>query len=369
MSARSIIIAGMSHHTQPEQTPDQAAAPHAESLVTVTRGSLVEARHRGFIAIADGRGKLTASLGDVSVRAWSRSAAKPFQAIPLIESGAADHFRLTPRELAVITASHSGEELHLAAVRSIISKTGIDVNDLRCGVHAPFDQAARLALQAEGRAPSVLHNNCSGKHAGMLALATYLNEPVADYVNPNHPIQQRIREVLALFAGVTASDISVAVDGCSAPVFGLPMAALARSYARLVAVEQTDLPATLQSAAHRVITAMTDNPDLIGGTSERLDTDLMRVANGRIISKVGAEGVQLLGVRPCADYPHGLGIAIKIEDGDTRRARDPVVIETLRQLGLLNQIHLAQLERYAHSIVRNHRQLEVGAVRACFTLP
>ncbi|MFN7945288.1 MAG: asparaginase [Blastocatellia bacterium] len=348
--------------------PDLQASPQAEPLVTVTRGMLTEARHRGFIAVVDGRGTLTASLGDVSARTWYRSAAKPFQTIPLISSGAADHFNLTARELAIITASHSGEEIHLDAVRSIIGRTGIDVNDLLCGVHEPFAQAALRELQAEGREPSVLHNNCSGKHAGMLALATFLRLPVADYINPNHPIQQRIREVLALFASVAANDISIAIDGCSAPVFGLPIEAMARSYARLVAVEQTEIPVSLRSAAHRVVTAMTDYPEMIGGTNERLDTDLMRVASGRIISKVGAEGVHLLGVLPCADYPHGLGIAIKIEDGDTRRARDPVVIATLRQLGLLDQQQLAALDRYARATILNHRQLEVGEVQTCFTL-
>ncbi|HWQ35376.1 MAG TPA: asparaginase [Blastocatellia bacterium] len=343
-------------------------APQTVPLVEVTRGELVEARHRGFIAVVDGHGKLIASLGDISTRTWYRSAAKPFQTIPLISSGAADHFRLTPRELAVATASHSGEAIHLEAVASILSKIGLAESALRCGAHAPFDADAAQRLSEAGEEPSALHNNCSGKHAGMLALAGFLNEPVDDYLNPTHPVQQQIRAVLAQFADVQPDEISLAVDGCSAPVFGLSIEAMARSYARLVAAEQTGLPENLRLAAGRVLSAMREYPEMIGGTQGRLDTDLMRAARGRIISKVGAEGVQLLGVLPGDDYPHGLGIAIKIEDGDTRRARDPVVIETLRQSGLLDQSQLRQLDQYAHSVIRNHRQLEVGEVRARFTL-
>jgi L-asparaginase II len=348
--------------------PRHQSAPQSVPLIEVTRGAMTESRHRGFIAVADAHGEVIASLGEISARTWYRSAAKPFQAIPLITSGAADHFKFTQRELAVTIASHSGEAVHLAAVSSILSKIGLDESALLCGAHTPFDPTAAAKLQREGRTPTALHNNCSGKHAGMLALAKFLNEPVADYINPAHAIQQQIRVALAMFADTPVDEISLAIDGCSAPVFGLSVAAMARSYAQLVAIEQTEIPERFHSAARRVVNAMREFPEMIGGTVDSLDTDLMRVARGRLISKVGAEGVQLLGVLPCAEYPRGLGVAIKIEDGDARRARDPVVIETLRQLGLLDQAQLARLERYAHSIVRNHRQLEVGAVRACFKL-
>lgn len=345
------------------------SSPHAITLVEVTRGAMVEARHRGIIAVVDAAGELIASLGDISSKTYFRSAAKPFQALPLLTSGAADHFNLTPRELAITIASHSGEQIHLAAVTSILNKTGVDESALLCGAHLPFDPASARQLEAEGRKPTALHNNCSGKHAGMLALAKFLNEPLADYINPSHPIQQQIRAVLALFADIPVTDITIAIDGCSAPVFGLSIEALARSYAQLVAVEQTEIPRSFYASAQRVVKAMIEYPEMIGGTSDRLDTELMRVARGRIISKVGAEGVQLLGVLPGDDYPHGLGIAIKVEDGDTRRARDPVVIETLRQLGLLDEAQRARLDRYAHSTIFNHRHLEVGEVRPCFNLP
>lgn len=342
--------------------------PLSVPLVEVTRGRLVESCHQGFIAVVNAEGELIASLGDITARTYYRSAAKPFQAIPLITTGAADHFKLTPRELAVIIGSHSGEAMHVETVAAILSKIGLDETALQCGTHPPFDEATARMLKAEGKPPTVLHHNCSGKHTGMLALARFLGEPIENYLDPNHPVQMRIRQALARFADVSMDEITMAVDGCSAPVFGLTIKAMARSYAQFVGWQHANLDDNLGVAAQRVVNAMKDHPEMVGGTNGRLDTDLMLAARGRIISKVGAEGVQLLGVLPDARHPSGLGIAIKIEDGDSRRARDPVVIETLRQLGLLDEEQLAQLARYAGSTLRNYRQLEVGAVRPCFKL-
>ncbi|MGH9766193.1 MAG: asparaginase [Blastocatellia bacterium] len=345
------------------QTPVDAPV-----LVEVTRGSMVESRHRGFIAVADAAGGMVTSLGDVSALAWFRSAAKPFQTIAVIASGAAAHYKLTSRELAVITGSHSGESIHLETVLSILNKIALGESALKCGAHMPFDEAAAKRLRAEDRQPGALLNNCSGKHAGMLAFAKHIGEPVENYIDPNHPIQRRIHSTLARFAGAPDGEIAVAVDGCSAPVFGLSLEAMARSYASLVGAEHTGIGPELAAAAGIVVNAMIEHPEMVGGTRDRLDTDLMLAAKGQIVSKVGAEGVQLLGVKPNENYPKGLGIAIKIEDGDVRRARDPVVIETLRQLGLLNEDQLAQLARYARSTIFNHRGIEVGEVRACFAL-
>ncbi|MGH9847197.1 MAG: asparaginase [Blastocatellia bacterium] len=351
----------MNHESEPRAA---ASAP----LVEVTRGAMVESLHRGFIAAVDAEGEVIARLGDAETRAWYRSAAKPFQTIPIITSGAAEHFALTEEELAVITGSHSGERIHLAPVEDILGRIGLAQSALRCGPHAPFDEATAKQMRAAGFQPTSLHNNCSGKHAGMLAFARHLNEPIENYIDPNHPIQRQIRVVLARFADVPVGEIAIAVDGCSAPVFGLSLEAMARSYAQLVAVEHTDIEPELAAAAKQVVAAMVEHPEMVGGTSKRLDTDLMRAARGQLISKVGAEGVQLLGAKPSARYPKGLGIAIKIEDGDIRRARDPVVIETLRQLGLLDDDGLAILAGYARTTVFNHRKIEVGAVRTCFKL-
>src|SRR5262245_32740292 len=337
-------------------------------LVEVTRGSLVESRHRGFIAVVDGAGAVVASLGDIKTPAWFRSAAKPFQTIPVITSGAAARYGFTPRELAVITGSHSGENAHLETVLSILNKIALDESALQCGAHMPFDDASAKRLRAENSEPRALHNNCSGKHAGMLAVAKHIGEPVDNYLDPDHPIQLRIRSALARFAGAPVDEIEVAVDGCGAPVFGLSVVAMARSYARLAAARHAGIEPELTRAAGAVVSAMIEYPEMVGGTRDRLDTDLMLVAKGEIISKVGAEGAHLLGVKPNERYPKGLGIAVKIEDGDVRRARDPVVIETLRQLGLLDDARLAALARYARSTVFNHRKVEVGEVRTCFKL-
>jgi L-asparaginase II len=232
----------------------------------------------------------------------------------------------------------------------------------------PFDEAAARDLRSSGTPPTALHNNCSGKHAAMLAYASHLGERIDNYLDAAHPIQRRIREVLAAFAAIEPEMIGIAIDGCSAPVFAVSVAEMARSYAQLVGCELTNLDPELCEAASRVTAAMIEYPELVGGTKGRLDTDLMRVARGALISKVGAEGVQLLGIRACARYPRALGIAIKIEDGDTRRARDPVVIETLRQLGVLDEDQLANLSSYSSVTLFNHRRLEVGAVRTCFQL-
>lgn len=342
--------------------------PAAVPLMKITRGSIVESLHRGFIAAVDAEGQTIARLGDIETPTWYRSAAKPFQTIPIIASGAAAHWNLTPKELAVIAASHNGEDIHLETVNSILNKIGLGEEDLLCGAHAPFDETAATQLRIEGQAPNQRHNNCSGKHSGMLAFAKFLSQPTTNYISPSHPIQQQILKVVAEFAEVSTDAVAIAIDGCSAPVFGVSILAMARSYARLVGARHTNVESTWVAAAEQVVDAMTEFPEMVGGSCGRLDTDLMRATNGQIVSKVGAEGVQLLGVRPCRQYPSGLGIAIKIEDGDTRRARDPVVIETLRQLGVLSDDQIAALSAYTSKAVFNHRQIQVGEIRACFKL-
>ena len=355
---RRIIIAPMS-------ITKNEASPSLEALVEVTRGTLAESRHYGIIAVIDGDGQIMTSLGDIKMRTYYRSAAKPFQAIPIITSGAASHYGLTMAELAVINGSHSGEAIHLELVRKILGRVDLDPSALQCGAHMPFDEATAQGMRARGETPNALHNNCSGKHAGMLLLARYLGEPIENYLDPSHPVQLRIRAALAAFADVNEEAIGISIDGCSAPVFALSLAEMARSYARLIAGE---IELLLRTAANHIVGAFISHPEMIGGTKARLDTDVMRVARGALISKVGAEGVQLLGVRPCPRYPRGLGIAIKIEDGDVRRARDPVVIETLRQLGVLDEVQLPSLRDYARAAIYNHRRIEVGEVRTCFQL-
>lgn len=337
-------------------------------LVEITRGRIIESRHRGTVAARTSRGAAAFSLGPVDEQTFFRSAAKPFQTIPLIASGAAARFELTDEQIAITLASHSGEPRHTQLVSSILDQIGVDESSLLCGSHEPFDPETNSTLRAARLAPTPLHNNCSGKHAGMLALAKHLGLPLSDYISPNHPIQQMIRSTIARFAGCSADAIEIAIDGCSAPVFGLTLDQMALSYAHLVHPALLDCPASDRLAATRVVEAMTSWPQLIGGRFHRLDTDLMAVACGRIISKVGAEGVHLLGVVPCDQFPAGLGIAIKIEDGDTRRARDPVVIEILKALGLLDANQLQELSRYGGGQLTNHRGLSIGEIRTTFKL-
>ena len=332
---------------------------------------MVESRHRGFITVVDIEGQRIAGTGDPGMKTYLRSSAKPFQCLPVISSGAADHFQFTARELAVMTGSHSGEPMHLEAVMALLEKIGATESDLQCGAHVPFDEATARQLAAADRPPRTLHNNCSGKHAGLLGLSKYLKAPLAEYLQNSHPVQQEILRTLAEFTGLRIEEMTIAIDGCSAPVFGMSLEAMALSYARLAAARLANLAPSLIAASERLVAAMTEYPEMVGGTVGRLDTDLMRVARGRIISKVGAEGLQLIGVLPDGPggrAPRGLGIAVKIEDGDSQRARNPAVIETLRQLGLLDDEQLAKLSSYAHVRLYNHRRAEVGEVRTCFRL-
>jgi len=339
----------------------------AESLVEVTRGSIVESRHRGHIAAAEPDGTITARLGVPETVTYLRSSAKPHQAIPLVASGAADRFAFTEKEIALACASHSGEEIHTETAASMLKKLGLEPAALKCGTHEPFSAEVARRLRREGREPNVLQNNCSGKHAGMLALARHLNAPTETYDQPDSPVQRNIGKIVSQFSGIPLEEIAVAVDGCGVPVFGLPIKAMALMYARLVATP-LEFDEKIRVACQRIVSAMTAYPEIIGGTVDRLDTEMMHAAEGRLISKVGAEGVYTAGVLPCQDWPRGLGLALKIEDGDDHRARPTVVIESLRQLGVLSGESLKAVSRYSSFDVRNRRGEVTGNVHAAFNL-
>jgi L-asparaginase II len=351
----------MSSHTSNE------GAPRPAPLVEVWRGSVVESRHRGHVAAVDGGGRLVARLGHPDAVTYLRSSAKPHQAIPLVASGAADRFGLTPPEVAVACGSHSGEAVHEEAVAGMLRKIGLDEAALKCGAHEPFDRETALELRRRDEQPRVLQNNCSGKHAGMLALARHLGAPVETYDHPENPVQQLILETIARFSGLTVAEIAHGTDGCGVPVFGMPVRAMALMYAGLVA-PGAGLDDGSSMACARIVAAMTGSPEMVGGTRERLDTQMMRATAGQVISKVGAEGVYTVGVLPCGRWPRGLGLALKIEDGEDRRARPTVVIESLRQLGALGPEALEALRPYASFPIKNHRGDHVGEVRANFEL-
>ena len=346
--------------------PDDVLAGTPASLIEVWRGPIVESRHRGHLTAVDGSDDTIATLGLPETVTYVRSSGKPFQAIPLIVSGAADRFGFTEQEIAIACGSHSGESIHVDTVRSMLGKIGLDESALKCGVHEPFSAEVARELTRKQELPNVLQNNCSGKHAAMLALALHVGAPTESYDDRRNPVQQMIATMFADFSGIPLAEIAVGVDGCGVPVFGVPVRAMALMYARLVAPERFD--AGTRDACKRIIKAMIDFPEMVGGSKDRLDTDLIKAGAGRLISKIGAEGVYTVGVLPSAEWPNGLGLALKIEDGDDHRARPPAVIEALRQLKVLTETQLIALASYAPTIIRNRRGERVGEARAAFTL-
>jgi L-asparaginase II len=341
--------------------------PVPEPLVQVTRGAITESRHRGHVVAVEPEGKIVAFLGSPETVTFLRSSAKPHQAIPLIASGAADRFGFDQREIALACASHSGEPIHTEVAASMLKKIGLGAADLKCGIHEPFSPEVARELRDRGEKPNVLQNNCSGKHAGMLALALHLGAPTSSYDLPGSPVQLAIGRIVSQFSGIPIDDIAVGVDGCGVPVFGVTVKAMALMYARLVAPPE-EFEKTTRETCQRIVAAMTSNPELIGGTADRLDTEMMRATRGSLVSKVGAEGVYTAGVLPCREWPRGLGLALKIEDGDDHRARPTVVIESLNQMGVLNDEALEAVSRYAFFPVRNRNGDVVGEVRASFKL-
>lgn len=351
----------MNEHKMNDDIP--APAP----LVEVRRGSITESRHRGHVVAVDADGQIVARLGAPETLTYLRSSAKPFQAIPLVASGAATRFGFNEREIAVACASHSGEPIHVETVAAMLKKIGLDERALKCGTHEPFSSVETQRLRERNEKPNVLQNNCSGKHTGMLALALHLGAPIETYDQPDNPVQLMIGRAVEQFSGVPLEDIAVGVDGCGVPVFGVTVRAMALMYARLVA-SPTDWDEEGCAACEQIVNAMTAYPEIVGGTVERLDTEMMRASEGALISKVGAEGVYTVGVRPCRAWPRGLGLALKIEDGEDRRARPTVVIESLRQLGVLTGKAYDAVRHYSSFPVHNHRGETVGEVRPNFEL-
>ncbi len=323
----------------------------ASARVEVFRGETVESVHEIRLAVVE-KGGLRFACGDPDELVCLRSAAKPFQAAAVVASGALDRFGAPEEELALVAASHAGEDAHTRGVARLLGRLGLDETSLRCGVHPPFDAATAARL---GGAVSALHHNCSGKHAGMLALALALGAPPASYLDPDGPVQRAILEAVARLAGLAPADVVVAIDGCSAPTFALPLHAAARAFSLLAeperALEYWRLP------LRRVADAMTRHPRLIGG-SERFDTRLTIAGGGRLVAKGGAEGVQGI-----ADRERGLGLVLKVADG-AQRAVAPATLEALRQLGWL----APSLEAEHRPVVANHAGRAVGRIEAKLVL-
>jgi L-asparaginase II len=346
----------------PKHNPERNPAV----LVEVTRGPIVESVHYGVVAVADVDGNLVAWAGNPGTVTYYRSSAKPMQAIPLVESGGADYFGLTDAEVAVTCGSHGGEDIHVQAVLSILDKIGVGPDALACGAHPPIDRDAARELQDLGQSPTALHNNCSGKHSGMLALAKFQGWPVGGYETPRHPVQEVITQTIADFAGLPLDQIAIGVDGCGVCSFGMPVHSMAVSFARLAQADYW--PEPRRSAILRIQRAMTTHPEMVGYRRNNLDTDMMRAGAGFLLSKGGAEGVYCAARTPASGEP-ALGFALKILDGDiTGRARKPASVEGLRQAGFLDEGALSKLEAYWMEEIRNRPGDVVGMVRPAFTL-
>jgi L-asparaginase II len=318
-------------------------------LVEVTRGHLVESRHRGAIIVVDARGGVVLALGDVDQAVFPRSAVKALQALALVESGAADRLGLTPAELALTCASHSGEPEHVESVQDMLGKAGRDGSVLECGAHWPYREDTARAMAAAGARPTPLHNNCSGKHAGFICLACDQRHDPAGYVRPDHPAMRTVVACLAEATGTTLDERNRAVDGCSVPTFAIPLRALALAFARFGTGEgwHPDRAA----AAERLRASA--YPFMVGGTG-RFDTGLMTALGRDVFSKTGAEGVF------CVALPTlGLGLALKCDDG-AGRASEAAVAALLRKL---LPRHASTLDPLASPILRNWNAIEVGRVR------
>ncbi|NUO79330.1 asparaginase [candidate division KSB1 bacterium] len=319
-------------------------------LANLTRGDVIESQHYGHIVVVEGlSGKTIFSRGAPHFITYIRSAAKAFQAMPLYEDAVPEIFNLTEAEMAVIMASHNGEERHVNAVSEILRKSGCKESDLQCGVHVPLGAAVATLMSVSGVKPTMLHNNCSGKHAGMLAACINRGLSIHNYLDFDHPHQQRVLQTVQQWAELPEERMQRGIDGCSAPNFALPLYNMANMYAKLMA-SQEDIP-------KRIVLTYARNPEMIAGEG-RFDTDIMRVTRGRILAKVGAEGIQCLGI----DVPTPMGMAVKIVDGSAR-AVPAIVIAVLEKLELLSPSEIEQLSSYRNVVLRNHRGLEVGKIQ------
>ncbi|MCZ6597570.1 MAG: asparaginase [Planctomycetota bacterium] len=325
-------------------------------LVRVWRGEAVESAHRGAWVLVDGSGRALDGAGDFETPIYARSAVKSLQALPLLETGAADRFAFTEPELAVCAASHDAEACHVETVRGILDRLGLTEEHLRCGPQLPGHPEARRELERlrdrDGEGASPIYNNCSGKHAGFLALALHLGVPPERYLDPESDGQRLVHAAVAEMAGLAVEDVAFGIDGCSAPTFRLPLRSLGAAFARLTAPDR--LAPDRAASCRRIVRAVTNNPVLLGGSHRRLDTDLLQATGGRLYPKIGAEGVYALGVRDA-----GRALAIKIDDGG-RRAVYAEVVGLLERLGLAVGDELAQLERWTDPVLRNRAGLEVG---------
>jgi L-asparaginase II len=335
----------------------RAPAPQVP-LAIVTRGDATDSVHYGSIAVVDAEGRLLFSAGDPRYLTTTRSALKPLQALPLVAGGGIERFGYSPAQTALLCASHSGEPRHVDAVADMLQKIECSADDLQCGVHPPLYYTAREELPPAGARFTALQHNCSGKHSGMLAYCRMCGLPKESYLAFDHPLQEAIRDAVAHMTGVAKSALVAGIDGCSAPNYAVPLDRLAYAFARLAAGGED---ARYGAAPRRLAAAMSAHPEMVSG-ERRNDLILMQAGRGDWVTKVGAEGVQGIGVRS-----RGWGIAIKVVDGNARGLH-PATVSILDQLGLLDAAQRAELEVWREPPIRNYRGIQTGRVTPTVTL-
>lgn len=345
-------------------------------LLEWVRGPLVEAAHLGSIAVVDSSGHLLHAYGDPHTVAFLRSSAKPFQALPFVEQGGAEHFHYTPAEVALACASHETAQFHLDAVQALQKRIGIEESHLQCGPHLPGDADKLREVIQQGIKPTSNFNNCSGKHTAMLAFAKMRGLPLETYLDLNHPIQQDILKTISEMCDIAVSDITLGIDGCSALNFAMPLFNAALGMARMC--DPRELSQVRADACRTITSAMTAHPEMVSNFGE-FDCELMKIGGGKIVTKRGAEGFQIVGVLPGVTHERGVGIAFKVLDGDktsmsdnlerSARVRPPVTLEILRQLGALNEAQLKALEKFApEKELKNYAGIVTGKSRTVFEL-
>lgn len=334
-----------------------------EAVVELTRGGITECIHFGSMAVVDSSGNLLTSLGDPNLLTFPRSSMKPLQALPFVEDGGPEHFGLTEEELAILCASHHGTDEHVRVLRSIHAKVGLQEADLQCGVHWPSDKATVLAMRERGEEPTPYRHNCSGKHSGMLAQAALHDYSKSTYLSMDNPLQQRILRTVAEMCDVRQEDMPIGIDGCSAPVFAMPLRNFALAMARLA--DPFELGEVRAAACKKITHAMMAYPEMVAGPGA-LDTVLMRVMQGKAAVKGGAEGYQMLSVMPgaCGKDSPGIGVALKISDGDpNRRATYATLVGLLKALGFGKEMESEAFRNFNTQILKNWRGLEIGEIR------
>jgi L-asparaginase II len=348
----------------------------AQPILELIRGSIVEATHLGSIAIVDSTGKLLYSHGDPHTVAFLRSSAKPFQALPFVEQGGVEHYNYTQAEIALSCASHETAQLHLDTVQGMQKKIGIEENNLQCGPHLPGDPAKLKEVIIHDIHPTANFNNCSGKHTSMLAFAKMRGLPLENYLAFDHPIQKDILKTFSEMCGIEMEKVALGIDGCSAPNFAVPLFNAALGMARIC--DPRDLSEARAAACKKITSAMTTHSEMVSNYGE-FDCELMKIGQGNIVTKRGAEGFQIIGLMPGMCGEKGIGIAFKVTDGDkssmsdkletNARVRPPVTLEILRQLKALNEAQLQSLAKFGPvKTLKNYAGITTGKSQPVFKL-